>query len=128
MRMIIIALFVFTCALSGTYNASSENCSGILGDTVKYCPVSGDEILNESVSFSYIDKDILFCNDGCIMAFKKEPANYLNSGIKCMPCNEDDTKKNISVMHEGVKYYFCSEGCKSKFDADAEKYLNEHKK
>ncbi len=128
MKMIIIASFIFAYILSGTGSPISKEHFDIPSDTTGVCPVTGDKLSGESPSFRYIDKEISFCNDGCVMAFKKEPAKYINSGLKCMPCNEDDSNHNISAVHDGVKYYFCGKGCKSKFEADAEKYLNEYKK
>lgn len=128
MKMIIIASFIFAYIFSGSGNSVSKEHFSILSDTSGVCPVTGDKLSVGSPTFRYIDKDITFCNDGCVMAFKKEPANYLKGGIMCMPCGEDDSNKNISAVHNGVKYYFCGKGCKSKFESDAEKYLNEHKK
>jgi YHS domain-containing protein len=48
----------------------------------------------------------------------------MKEGIVCLPCNGDDWKKDISHVHNGVKYYFCGIGCRSEFKKDAEKYLS----
>lgn len=94
-------------------------------DTTSHCIVSGEEFTGEGVNVQYLDKNISLCNEGCIMAFKKEPAKYLKEGLLCAPCNDYDGKKDISAMHEGTKYYFCGSGCKKKFENDAEKYIDE---
>ena len=93
--------------------------SAMMSDSSATCPVTGDVITNHYIDFRYIDKKIRFCNEGCIMAFKKEPAKY-SEHIKCMPCNDDDANTKISSVHDGVKYYFCGDGCKGKFDKDPE--------
>jgi YHS domain-containing protein len=94
-------------------------------DSVSHCIVSGEEFTGEGINVQYLDKNISLCNEGCIMAFKKEPAKYLKEDLLCAPCNDYDGKKDISAVHEGTKYYFCGNGCKKKFEGDAEKYLDE---
>lgn len=106
---------------------SENHSASVLSDTSLKCPVTGDDIMGEHVMFRYIDKDVKFCNDGCIMAFKKEPAKYTEH-VKCMPCNDDDGSLNITTTYNGVKYYFCGKGCKSKFEAEPEAYLEKFMK
>lgn len=122
----ILSVFVFMAALTNPVHSYSE-FSGIYADTTLKCPVTGDEISGEHVSFRYIDKDVKFCNDGCAMAYKKDPAKY-SEHVKCMPCNEDDANHKINTTHNGVKYYFCGEGCKGKFEAEPEAYLKKFMK
>lgn len=101
--------------------------SAMMPDSAATCPVTGDVISNDYVAFRYIDKNIRFCNEGCVMAFKKEPAKY-SEHLKCMPCNDDDANTKISSVHDGVKYYFCGNGCKGKFEKDPKAYLDEFTK
>jgi Cu+-exporting ATPase len=122
----ILSVFVSLAALSNAEYSHKETGS-VYADTTLKCPVTGDEISGEHVSFRYIDKDVKFCNDGCIMAFKKDPAKYMEH-LKCMPCGDDDADHKISTTHSGVKYYFCSNGCKGKFESDPEAYLEKFKK
>lgn len=91
-------------------------------DTSAVCPVTGDTVSADHIEYRYIDKNIKFCNDGCVLAFKKEPSKY-SEHLKCMPCNDDDANKEVNTIHNGVKYYFCSNGCKGKFEKDPESYL-----
>ncbi len=93
-------------------------------DTVMNCPVDAEQISGGGISYRYIDKDMRFCSEGCEMAFKKDPAKYMTEGLKCMPCGEDDANREISHVHNGVKYYFCGKGCKGKFESDAQKYID----
>ena len=122
----ILSVIVFIAALTNQEYSYSE-FSGIYADTTLKCPVTGDEISGEHVSFRYIDKDVKFCNDGCAMAYKKDPAKY-SEHVKCMPCNEDDANHKINTTHNGVKYYFCGNGCKGKFDKDPEAYIQQYSK
>ena len=123
--IIILAAFIFIAAISNSEYTQNIN-SGSYADSTK-CPVTGDEITNEHVSYRYIDKDIKFCNDGCASAFKKEPAKYTNH-LLCMPCSDTDAKHEISSVHNDVKYYFCGKGCKGKFEAEPEAYLKQFTK
>ncbi len=93
-------------------------------DSLKICLVDSEQVSGSGISYRYIDRDLLLCSEGCEMAFKKEPAKYMNEGLKCMPCGEDDANKEISSVHNGVKYYFCGKGCKGKFEKDAQRYLD----
>jgi len=127
----ILSAFILAAAfLSVSASVKSEYLavsSAMMPDSAATCPVTGDVISNDYVAFRYIDKNIRFCNEGCIMAFKKEPAKY-SEHLKCMPCNDDDANTKISSVHDGVKYYFCGNGCKGKFDKDPEAYLDEFTK
>ncbi len=118
----IISLFVLIAAFSNADNLTNENIT-ILADSVAKCPVTGDEITTNLLIFRYIDKDVKFCNEACIMAFKKNPSKFSNE-LKCMPCNDDDANPKIHSTHNGVKYYFCGEGCKRKFEKDPDTYLD----
>jgi YHS domain-containing protein len=95
-------------------------------DTSIVCIVDAEKFSGSGVSLRYIDKDISLCSEGCEMAFKKEPSKFMSEGLKCMPCGEDDANKEISHVHNGVKYYFCGKGCKGKFENDPQKYLDKY--
>lgn len=127
----ILPAFILAAAfISVSASAKAEypaGASAMMPDSSATCPVTGDVISNDYVAFRYIDKNIRFCNEGCVMAFKKEPAKY-SEHLKCMPCNDDDANTKISSVHDGVKYYFCSNGCKGKFDNDPKAYLEEFTK
>lgn len=127
----ILSVFVFIAAVNSVQvnfaENSNDNLSGFYADTTLKCPVTGDVISGEHIMFRYIDTDVKFCNDGCVMAYKKEPAKY-SEHVKCMPCNDDDGKLKINTTHNGVKYYFCGEGCKAKFEAEPEAYLKKFMK
>jgi Cu+-exporting ATPase len=122
---IAIVLFALSPAAGLSFESSSNTVPG--SDSASVCPVTGDAITNEFVAYRYIDKDIKFCNEGCIMAFKKEPSKY-SEHLKCMPCGDDDADKNISSVHNGVKYYFCGNGCRGKFEKDPQTYLDKFTK
>src|SRR5687767_3475867 len=107
---LVLALFIFLAALSNSEYSVQEN-DRVYSDTASKCPVTGDLITGEFVSYAYIDKEQKFCNDGCMMAFKKEPAKYTDH-LLCMPCSDTDAKREINSVHDGVKYYFCGKGCK----------------
>ncbi len=133
MKLIPIFVFISVIALSQFFFAGTAysevytaNEQHIFADTLSKCPVTGDDITGEHISFRYADKTIKFCNEGCVMAFKKEPAKFTEH-LLCMPCSDPDGKKDISTVHNGVKYYFCSGGCLEKFTANPGKYLNEFK-
>ncbi len=126
----ILSVFIFIAISSASFYSKEYNNShsgGVYADTTLKCPVTGDDIPVEPVMFRYIDKDVKFCNDGCVMAFKKDPAKY-SEHVKCMPCNDNDGKHTINTTHNGVKYYFCGEGCKGKFEAEPEAYLKKFMK
>jgi YHS domain-containing protein len=127
----ILSVFVFIAAFSSVAAGNAEdsitNNNIVYADSTLKCPVTGDEISGEHVTFRYIDKDVKFCNDGCAMAYKKDPAKY-SEHVKCMPCNEDDANHKINTTHNGVKYYFCGNGCKGKFDKDPEAYIQQFSK
>lgn len=127
---ILTAFIIAAAFISVSASAQPEypaTFSRIMPDSAATCPVTGDVITNDYVAFRYINKSIRFCNDGCVMAYKKEPAKY-SEHLKCMPCNDDDANVKISTIHDGVKYYFCGNGCKGKFEKDPQAYLDEFTK
>lgn len=117
---ILTVLIIAAAFTKAEFNPATEPVN--YSDTSAVCPVTGDPVTAEYIEYRYIDKNIKFCNDGCVMAFKKEPARY-SEHLKCMPCNDDDASKELSASHNGVKYYFCGKGCKGKFEKDPESYL-----
>jgi len=93
------------------------------------CPVSKEEFKKgKGKKVSYLGKEYEFCCGGCVAEFKAEPIGYSGGKAICPICNEDDGKAEISMMHEGTKYYFCNESCKTKFSKDPEKILKEYNK
>ncbi len=127
----ILSVFVFIAALSSAAVTKAEysdkETGSVNADTTLKCPVTGEEISADHVSYRYIDKEVKFCNDGCVMAFKKDPAKY-SEHVKCMPCNEDDANHKINAIYNEVKYYFCGNGCKAKFEAEPEAYIKKFMK
>lgn len=123
--LILFSLLLLALMLNINDITAAVSLHHILSDSTSHCIVSGEEFTGEGINIQYLDKKISLCNEGCIMAFKKEPAKYLKEGLLCAPCNDYDGKKDISAMHDGTKYYFCGNGCKKKFESDAEKYLDE---
>ena len=121
-----MAAFIFIATFSYSEYSKSEN-SIVYSDSSAKCPVTGDDVSGEHITFRYIDKDIKFCNEGCIMAFKKEPAKY-SEHLLCMPCGDTDANKDINTVNNGVKYYFCSKGCKGKFEKEPEVFLKKFNK
>lgn len=117
----IVAAFIFIATFSYSEYSKIEN-STVYSDSTAKCPVTGDDVSGEHIAFRYIDKEIKFCNEGCIMAFKKDPAKFTKE-LKCMPCKDDDANHDINSVHNGVKYYFCSNGCKGKFKKEPDVYL-----
>ena len=114
-----ILLTLFTCAVlfSSNNNSYSKNISSDSTETVsqEVCIVSGEKIENGGVKYTYLNKDITFCCEGCEKSFKKNPAKYLGEeGLWCPVCNEGDAKSDMSEIIDGTKYYFCSDGCKEK--------------
>ena len=106
-----------------------SNVNQILSDSAEYCMVSGEKIEDEGVKYSYLGTEVKLCCEGCEKSFKKNPANYLKAGgLKCPVCDEDDAKKEISSVNDGVKYYFCGKGCKASFEKDPGEYLKNYNK
>ncbi|MBI5404000.1 MAG: YHS domain-containing protein [Ignavibacteriae bacterium] len=117
-----------------------ENCSsecttktgdsqGIVSDSVKICPVSGEKIdgsEGEPVKFTYLGKEYLFCCSGCVKKFKAEPIKYIKEELNC-PVMGEPIDKNVSTIHDGVKYYFCCNPCIKKFEKEPQKYLDKLK-
>ena len=122
----ILSVFIIAAAFTYSENITIAYTSGY-SDTSSVCPVTGDPVTGEHVAFRYIDKELKFCNDGCMMAYKKDPAKY-SEHLKCMPCNDDDANRELNTTHNGVKYYFCGKGCKGKFEKDPESYLQKFSK
>jgi YHS domain-containing protein len=96
MKLYFIPFILIFIAALGSTDYSKNNISSFYADTTLKCPVTGDDITGEYVSLKYIDKEIKFCNDGCVMAFKKEPAKYTEL---CTVCHaEIQTQNMISVQ------------------------------
>ena len=99
---------------------------GIVSDSVKTCPVSGEKIdgsEGEPVKFTYLGKEYTFCCSGCVKKFKSEPINYIKGEVLC-PVMGEPIDKSVSTVYEGVKYYFCCNPCIKKFEKEPQKYLN----
>jgi P-type Cu+ transporter len=128
MKPLIIFISIFILGIVSVYgnNYSFEN--NAMPDSVQVCPVTRETIeQGGGVKYTYLNKELIFCCEGCIKKFNKEPAKYLTE-LRCPVCDEDDAKKTISSENKDVKYYFCGSGCKKKFDKDADKYLSNYQK
>lgn len=112
--------------LAGNPSGSVSNI--LASDSAKTCPVSGESITGEGVKYSYLNNEVVFCCEGCVKSFKKNPAKFMKgASIKDVVCDMEDSNSEINAMHEGVKYYFCNESCKAKFEKDPDAYLSGYK-
>lgn len=134
MKNLILYLFIFILSsgviVFSVSNSNSQQKSAIsFADSIQTCIVTGEEFVQGSgVNIQYLNREFSVCCEGCVKKFKKEPAGYIKDGLRCPVCDDDDGKKELSHVHEGVKYYFCGGGCKSKFEAEPQKYLDNYKK
>ena len=92
-------------------------------DSINICVVDKTIIGDQAVEFTYMDTKYIFCNTGCEMLFKKEPALFTGGILKCMPCNDYDARIKINFIYGNVKYYFCSDRCRNKFIKAPKYYL-----
>ncbi|MCI0448827.1 MAG: hypothetical protein L0Y79_03455 [Chlorobi bacterium] len=132
MKLLILSLSflvfgILSISRSSDSVRANENFQPSYSDTTQLCIVSGEPIETGGVKYKYLNKEIIFCCEGCIKAFKKEPAKYLTV-LRCPICDDDDGKRDISAVNDGVKYYFCSSSCRGKFENDANKYLENYSK
>lgn len=139
--VVITAIFFVVNMTNAQVNEEKKDCSkhcskecttktgdsqGVMSDTLKICPVSGEKIdgsEGESVKFTYLGKEYTFCCSGCVKKFKAEPINYIKGEVLC-PVMGEPVDKNVSTVYEGVKYYFCCNPCVKKFEKEPAKYLN----
>ncbi len=118
-------LAIFLTAGSKTFSKINLNIS----DSTEVCLVSGETIEGEGVKYTYLNKEVKFCCEGCEKSFKKNPEKYIGAAaLWCPVCNEGDAIKDLSFVNDGVKYYFCGKGCKSKFSSDPDSYLKNYNK
>lgn len=121
----LIALAILVASNQKTVLKAETN----LSDSTAFCIVSGEKIEGEGVKYQYLNSELTFCCEGCEKSFKKNPDKYLSAaGLTCPVCDEDDAKKELSLMNDGVKYYFCGKGCLSNFESDPETHLKKYKK
>lgn len=68
----------------------------------KICPVSGDEIKEDSkVTYEYEGKVYNFCCAGCIEPFKKNPQEYINKVSDELNAKVKEVKPEMpSTMHD----------------------------
>ena len=104
-----------------------KQSSGTSGDSLEstsagVCPVSGEPLGDNSISYTYLGKEYKFCCEGCVGKFKKEPMDYTES-LQC-PVMGGAAKKDVSTVYDGVKYYFCCKGCDKEFMENPEKFMN----
>jgi YHS domain-containing protein len=110
----------------GECTSKTGDSQGIMSDTVKVCPVSGEKLdgsEGEPVKLTYLGKEYSFCCSGCVKKFKAEPINYIKGEVLCLVMGEP-IDKSVSTIYEGVKYYFCCNPCIKKFEKEPQKYLN----
>lgn len=127
-----LALFIFGASFITISNAGSNlmHSNNIQpADSIQTCIVTGEEFIQGSgVNIQYLNREFSVCCEGCVKKFKKEPASYIKDGLRCPVCDDDDGKKDLSHVHDGVKYYFCASGCKTKFENEPQKYLDNYRK
>lgn len=133
MKNVIIfsALFIMGVLFTTAYeiNAGTGKVNRESSDSTMICIVSGEEFsAADGIRYKYLNREVTFCCEACMKAFKKEPAKYMKESLHCPVCNEDDARKDLSHTHEGVKYYFCGSGCESKFENEPQKYLDNYNK
>lgn len=137
-KTFVLAVFVAVLfiALNSSYaqeccnDKSKSDCkttgttSGIVSDSSKLCPVSGEPVNHEGepVKFTYMGKEYEFCCAGCVKKFKTEPIKYIKEELKC-PVMGETVDPEVSTVVDGVKYYFCCPSCIKKFEKDPQKYL-----
>lgn len=111
------------------YNNFSGDLTGFKNfytDSIYICPIENEVISSNPLELKYLDSIYYFCCSGCEMLFKKEPARFISSDLKCLPCNDYDARVEHNFIYDGVKYYFCSGLCKGKFVKSPERYLKEN--
>lgn len=109
-------------------NIHSGSAASINSDSSKVCIVTGEAIDDNGISYAYLNQNVDLCCEVCIKAFNKEPAKYIKGKLWCPICNDDDAVKDISAVHNKVKYYFCNESCKETFNSNPEEVLNKYSK
>ena len=136
MKKLILAVIAFTFIFVLNSNSKSEQSEKSLviqstdsAITLAICPVSKEEFAQgKGKKISYLGKDYELCCDGCVAEFKAESIGYTGGKAICPICNDDDGSAEITMVHDGIKYYFCNENCKTKFSKNPEKVLEEYKK
>lgn len=114
---------------SSKCESTTHHSSGLVADTVKLCPVSGEPVDHDgtSVKFTYLGKEYEFCCEGCVKKFKAEPMKYIKDELKC-PVMGETAKQDVFTTVDGVKYYFCCPNCIKKFESNPQKYLDKFNK
>jgi xanthine dehydrogenase accessory factor len=93
-------------------------------------PVCGMEveIATAKYTYEYEGKTYYFCAPGCKLSFRKNPQEYLHTGLATAidpvcGMTVDIASAHFMSEHHGKTYYFCGAGCKAKFDENPEAYL-----
>ncbi len=132
MKKLIIFSSIFILGILFTAAGSDAGVNHIANtgaDSSQVCIVTGEEFpMDAGIKYKYLNKEVTFCCGGCVKSFQKEPANYIKDGLRCPVCDDDDGKKELSHVHDGIKYYFCGTSCKGKFEKDAQKYIDNYSK
>ena len=125
-KIVYLSIFLFILFIvSG--NSSFSKINSQASDSTEICIVSGEAIEGDGVKFTYLNREVKFCCEGCEKSFKKNPEKYLGAAaLLCPVCNEGDAKKDLSLVNDGVKYYFCGKSCKAKFSSDPDSYLKNY--
>jgi len=130
--VVIAAAFVFILnsnSKSEQYEKSLIVQSTDSAITIAICPVSKEEFAQgKGKKISYLGKDYELCCDGCAAEFKAESIGYTGGVATCPICNHDDGSAEITMIHDGIKYYFCNENCRTKFSKNPDKVLEGYKK
>lgn len=98
------------------------------------CPACGCSLVRLGVSreraarLEYRGEELLFCCEGCVETFRRDPATYLEQiegWIVCPSClAEKPAEMTVSIEHEGDEVRFCRcPGCVEAFRRRPEELL-----
>lgn len=140
--MTILAVATTTIAQPQTTD-NNKNNDNLKGDpyTLKTCPVSGDELGDETIVKEYDGREVRFCCTDCIPMFEKKPDKYwekinamqIKQQLPWYPmtaCVVSGKTLQHTEMGDPVNYIyknrlvrFCCGGCIKKFEKNPTAYL-----
>ena len=99
------------------------------------CPVMGGKI-NKEIFVNHNGERVYLCCAGCVEAFKKDPAKYLEkmeadgvvlekapiTQVNC-PVSGKPINEAIYTDQDGKRVYFCCDDCKKSFEKEPAKYM-----